>query len=166
MGRSNLKIILDTGAANNFAPVSIGTYYKDAKIFQLKNIIRVKTADGTIHEITQGCKIMLPPPFRTTYLVNEFGWKEGQLSQSSLLQDLDDDVQVRLAELDGVNTNVEKHNDLRVRRMAYINLMRQPFQKLASFMKGDWILLFSITVHLPGRPFSIIPQSGYSCQQN
>lgn len=72
MGRSNLKIILDTGAANNFAPVSIGTYYKDAKIFQLKNIIRVKTADGTIHEITQGCKIMLPPPFRTTYLANEF----------------------------------------------------------------------------------------------
>ena len=64
----------------------------------------------------------------TTYLANEFEWKEGQLSQSSLLQDLHNDVQVRLAELDGVNKNVEKHNDLRVRRMAYINPMRQPFQ--------------------------------------
>lgn len=77
----------------------------------------------------------------TTYLANEFEWKEGQLSQSSLLQDLHNDVQVRLAELDGVNKNVEKHNDLRVRRMAYINLMRQPFQKPASFIKGDWDLL-------------------------
>ena len=43
----------------------------------------------------------------TTYLANEFEWKEGQLSQSSLLQDLHNDVQVRLAEFDGVNKNVE-----------------------------------------------------------
>ena len=43
----------------------------------------------------------------TTYLANEFEWKEGQLSQSSLLQDLHNDVQVRLAELDGVNKTLK-----------------------------------------------------------
>lgn len=55
-------------------------------------------------------------------------------------QEMTDITMIRLYEIEAIMKARDKHNDLKTRRMAWINAMRTPFDDRGRFGKGDFVL--------------------------
>ena len=73
--------------------------------------------------------------------INEFQQQFERSFGSNDTNDVDaiDTTILRLYEIDEMQRSREIHTDLKMRRAAWVNTMKKPFQKPAKFLKGDWV---------------------------
>lgn len=76
-----------------------------------------------------------------TTSVNEFSQQLARSFERDETTDEDsiDTITLRLYEIDSMLLSRDDHTDLKMRRSAWINTMKKPFQKPAKFLKGDWV---------------------------